>query len=213
MSNVNVTPDFVLAGEAIFTVSNGNTNYYTYKVYKSTPSTQFPGTAWFVKVLTKPDHYTYVGQLDVNTSDRTTMPKLRRTGRSRYEDNSNIMTVFRRAMRVIWQKQYANYVLPEPYSIKHEGHCGRCGRALTTPQSLDTGLGPECAAQLGVEWREGPRHPELPYEGPHRTRTVQASGDQPNVGSDEDRKSDANKWNQEDAYFFYETVGYHIGSK
>jgi hypothetical protein len=27
----------------------------------------------------------------------------------------------------------------------HEGVCGRCGRKLTVPASLDRGLGPECA--------------------------------------------------------------------
>lgn len=28
--------------------------------------------------------------------------------------------------------------------IYHEGRCGRCGRALTVPESVTTGLGPEC---------------------------------------------------------------------
>ena len=29
----------------------------------------------------------------------------------------------------------------------HEGRCGRCGRKLTVPESIDTGLGPECAGK------------------------------------------------------------------
>lgn len=28
--------------------------------------------------------------------------------------------------------------------VLHEGKCGRCGRKLTVPESIDTGLGPEC---------------------------------------------------------------------
>ncbi len=28
--------------------------------------------------------------------------------------------------------------------VLHEGRCGRCGRKLTVPASIDTGLGPEC---------------------------------------------------------------------
>lgn len=28
--------------------------------------------------------------------------------------------------------------------VLHEGRCGRCGRKLTVPESIDTGLGPEC---------------------------------------------------------------------
>jgi len=29
----------------------------------------------------------------------------------------------------------------------HEGRCGRCGRKLTVPASIDRGLGPECATR------------------------------------------------------------------
>lgn len=29
--------------------------------------------------------------------------------------------------------------------VLHSGCCGRCGRKLTVPESIDTGLGPECA--------------------------------------------------------------------
>ena len=28
--------------------------------------------------------------------------------------------------------------------VLHSGSCGRCGRKLTVPESIDTGLGPEC---------------------------------------------------------------------
>ena len=28
--------------------------------------------------------------------------------------------------------------------VLHEGCCGRCGRKLTVPESIDSGLGPEC---------------------------------------------------------------------
>jgi len=32
-------------------------------------------------------------------------------------------------------------------SFWHEGSCGRCGRALTVPESIESGLGPVCAAR------------------------------------------------------------------
>lgn len=32
--------------------------------------------------------------------------------------------------------------------IFHEGRCGRCGRVLTVPESVETGFGPECAGRL-----------------------------------------------------------------
>jgi len=34
---------------------------------------------------------------------------------------------------------------PEKLEVHHEGRCGKCGRALTVPESIETGLGPVCA--------------------------------------------------------------------
>jgi hypothetical protein len=35
--------------------------------------------------------------------------------------------------------------LPPACEVWHEGRCGKCGRALTDPESIKTGLGPVCA--------------------------------------------------------------------
>lgn len=32
--------------------------------------------------------------------------------------------------------------------VWHEGKCGRCGRKLTVPESLERGIGPDCAGML-----------------------------------------------------------------
>lgn len=32
--------------------------------------------------------------------------------------------------------------------IRHEGRCGRCGIALTTPESIDSGFGPVCRREM-----------------------------------------------------------------
>jgi hypothetical protein len=32
--------------------------------------------------------------------------------------------------------------------IHHEGRCGRCGRTLTVPESINLGIGPECASKM-----------------------------------------------------------------
>lgn len=37
--------------------------------------------------------------------------------------------------------------------VWHEGRCGRCGRTLTVPESIETGFGPECAAVRAGERR------------------------------------------------------------
>ena len=35
----------------------------------------------------------------------------------------------------------------ETVQVWHEGRCGKCGRKLTVPESLTSGLGPECAGR------------------------------------------------------------------
>jgi hypothetical protein len=39
--------------------------------------------------------------------------------------------------------------MPEVLEFWHEGTCGRCGRALTVPASIERGIGPECASRMG----------------------------------------------------------------
>jgi len=37
--------------------------------------------------------------------------------------------------------------LPETIEFRHSGSCCRCGRKLTTPQSIDAGIGPVCGGR------------------------------------------------------------------
>ena len=38
--------------------------------------------------------------------------------------------------------------LPDFIEIYHDGRCGKCGRQLTVPASIETGFGPECVKML-----------------------------------------------------------------
>ena len=38
--------------------------------------------------------------------------------------------------------------LPEFVEVWHEGCCGKCGKRLTVPSSIENGLGPECIKTL-----------------------------------------------------------------
>ena len=38
----------------------------------------------------------------------------------------------------------SNMNLPESVVIHHENRCGRCGKRLTVPESIESGYGPEC---------------------------------------------------------------------
>lgn len=43
-----------------------------------------------------------------------------------------------------------NHLDSEHVEFFHEGKCGRCGRALTDPESIERGIGPECAKQFAL---------------------------------------------------------------
>lgn len=120
----------------MFTVSNPVGDRYTFRVVHKPGSEKF-GPVWFVCLLTGPDNaadYTYLGLLDAETGE------VRLTAKSRYREDSRPVAVVRWALGHVW----AGRALPDGYGLHHEGKCGRCGRALTVPSSIESGLGPEC---------------------------------------------------------------------
>lgn len=50
-----------------------------------------------------------------------------------------------------WIVKSVNLGLPRLFrqaNVWHEGRCGRCGRRLTVPSSVESGFGPECAGRV-----------------------------------------------------------------
>lgn len=160
MGEINVTPEFCLAGEATFTVSNGNDRHFTYHIYKVQDGNRSPHPTYFLKVLKGPDNvnsYAYMGMLELPVDGNVAEPKIKLTAKSKFTNESKATKVARWTLRAIWQVKQGRYQMPAGYSIKHCGRCGRCKAKLTTPESLDTGFGPGCAELVGVEWRERTR--------------------------------------------------------
>lgn len=120
---------FVQGGRAVFTVSNGKGEHFTYKVKKHRTKDMY-----FNYILTGgADSYTYMGMF--NTRSHTNSQ-----GNKGMRETAKCVQVFNWAMKVI--KGEKN--LPDGYKIQHEGMCARCGRALTDPVSIETGFGPTC---------------------------------------------------------------------
>ncbi len=134
---MTLTKEFFTAGNAIFTVTSVTGEYYTYLIRKIETSSRYP-EAYFVYLLTGPDNtadYTYLGVVNKQTGD------VRTTTKSKFNSQSKCVRVIDWALNLIWNDKQ----LPAGYSVRHIGKCGRCGRPLTCPQSLDTGLGPVCS--------------------------------------------------------------------
>ena len=132
---LNISPEFVLGGNATFTVDNGKGEHYTFKVRQPKPEMPF-----FANLLTGPDNeesFTYMGMVVVGD--------LKLTAKSAFPCDSKPVKVLRWALGVVWGQN----TLPEGYNVQHAGKCGCCGRKLTHPESLATGIGPECAKRKG----------------------------------------------------------------
>ena len=139
--------DFLLGGNAIFTLENSSTgNRFTFKV---TQSPRDHGLFW-VKVLTGPDNqkdYTYFATYYHNwiLSETNQGKNPADAWRIKYNPTKGISPKAQSARTFTWFIQTIHKGdLPENIIFRHEGKCGRCGRKLTVPESLDSGFGPEC---------------------------------------------------------------------
>lgn len=128
---------FFEGGDAIFTVSNTKGEHYTYRISKHDPKKPF-----YIYLLTGPDNmsdYTYMGVY--NPLYRTAVI----TKASTYNLESLPVRVLQWAIHMVASKT----AFPTGYSCCHEGRCCRCGHRLTTTESIERGIGPECAERSG----------------------------------------------------------------
>lgn len=139
--------DFITAGNAIFTLEvpptfqaqHGAKPHYTFKVRHKKASDD-KAEKWFVNLLTGPDNtsdYTYLGILNPLTGE------VRTTKASKLEQSSLVVRLLERAMARVWEDR-VELLREHGFDLHHEGKCCRCGRVLTTPESVTSGIGPEC---------------------------------------------------------------------
>lgn len=131
---------FILAGKAFFTVRNPVTgNRFTYRV-KAKKDKKGAPVCYFVAVLTGPDNnqsYTYLGTIFAKDGvyKQTANSKVAATAMSA------------KAFDWIWRRVGFKQELTHGAEIWHDGKCGCCGRRLTVPESIASGIGPVCATR------------------------------------------------------------------
>lgn len=138
-----ITKNFLLAGDAIFTIQEPDGTHHTFRLEKVEANDRWP-ESYFCKVLTGPDNtsdYTYFGKLDRFTGQVVTTAKSAKWKGTRKE------AVLNRVLARIWCDDHDAYTR-HGWSVHHEGRCGRCGRLLTVPESVESGIGPECAKRM-----------------------------------------------------------------
>ena len=126
--------ELALAGNSLITLESDATNkHFTYKIQRSVNDDNL----YFIKTLRGPDNekdYRYIG---CYFSD---------TGTFVVEKTYKNMPSFDWPKSIQAIRYFLNYIdnLPDKLHVYHNGRCCRCGRILTTPESIKRGLGPEC---------------------------------------------------------------------
>ena len=150
-----ITKDFITAGNATFTlevpesfVSIHETRpHYTFKVdcKKADMEGRSGGRdTYFIGLLTGPDNessYTYLGLLNP-ASGRVMLTKASKCTKDTWP-----IRLLRRSLACVWEGK-GDDLLSHNFDLRHCGKCGMCGRKLTTPRSLENGIGPVCEARM-----------------------------------------------------------------
>lgn len=145
---------YIMGGNSTFTLVSKKTGVrFTYKV-KSAPKDKNKNWStgnqdkdlFFVSLLTGPsnsDDFVYLGLLrkqnDGSYQFGTTAKSRARQGAPSHD-----------AFAFIWNAIEQGATFPSGVEFWHEGSCCMCGRKLTVPESIASGIGPECAAKGGM---------------------------------------------------------------
>ena len=127
-------PVVTLAGNATITLESLNTKrHFTYRIRQSDSKPEL----YFVDLLHGPDNtadYKYVGCYYKDTEYFHPCKQYQGMRKCNWPTSMQAIAYFFDHL----------YNIPDTLFVYHEGKCARCGRKLTTPESIVSGFGPEC---------------------------------------------------------------------
>jgi hypothetical protein len=136
--------EFMTAGNATLTIRSKLTSTrFTFKLVKS-PDDGRSTQVIFVKLLNGSDNeesFRFMGTLFPNQASFYVYRHSVKSSISPTAASVRALSYFMRAITLAKE-------LPKDLEVWHEGRCGRCGRKLTVPESIKTGLGPECEGRV-----------------------------------------------------------------
>lgn len=137
--------NYIFAGKSIFTLVNTKSGVrYTYFVSKAKGDDE--NAPHFVSVLVGAENqqFMFVGTI---------------FGKKMYRHSTksrvNVNTQSIKGIIYMLTKLSENGGLDDCMEVYHLGRCGRCGRALTEPESVATGLGPICGCSDRIKLTTG----------------------------------------------------------
>ena len=148
LTTIEGIKNFVLAGNATITIRSQKTETrFTFRIRPPKENRSRP--IWFVSALTGSDNnstYQYLGHIRHDLS-------YDHGRKSRITVDAESAKAFRWFWHMVegGNCEHGRAVrLFEQLEIWHEGRCGRCGRKLTVPESIESGFGPDCIQLIGL---------------------------------------------------------------
>lgn len=136
------TLPFIIGGDATFTIRNAaNGNRYTYRVGIPKDSKPENAEIFFVSLLTGSNNetdYQYIGVIRWNGQ------RFNFTHGVKSKIGPGAPGVV--AFEFTFNRLVAMNRTHKDLEVWHEGRCCRCGRTLTVPESIESGIGPDCAS-------------------------------------------------------------------
>jgi len=141
IEDITKAKEFAFAGNATFTVVSKATNSrYTFKIQKGKKE----GAPHFVKFLNGSDNessYMFIGTIFDERNYRHSF-------KSPVKSDATVVKTIEWVINVLTGKfDKSKFSLIEFW---HEGRCGKCGRKLTVPSSIEIGMGSSCAGGIST---------------------------------------------------------------
>lgn len=138
--NLENTLTFITGGNATFTIRSLKTGTrFTYKVTAPADKDKDASTIYFVSTMTGSDNesnFSYIGFI----KQQGGVWRFFYGNKARLSNTATCVVAFEWAFNRI----ISPGVSTDKIEVWHEGCCCRCGRKLTVPESIETGIGPEC---------------------------------------------------------------------
>lgn len=143
LENIEDIKRFIVGGRAIMTLESKRTGrWFTFKIKKAKKDEE--KSPFFVSVLTGSDNessYTYMGTIFQNDGKL----KFSLTKNSKISKDALSYKAFSFFFNLL-----INDKLHEEIIVYHRGLCSVCGKSLTQPESLKSGVGPICSGRYQI---------------------------------------------------------------
>lgn len=127
--------NYISGGKGIVTLQSPTGKHHTYEFRRPNDEDVFPKDTLFVYTLVKDFTWMYVGMYS------SSYKSFKLTRASRFRSSSPIV---KGARYIVKLARNPGSIKEDRMQIYHEGTCSVCGRKLTSPKSIQTGMGPQC---------------------------------------------------------------------